>query len=86
MRDFLNAPNGLPNQSPTPNERAESNPSQSPLVGRTVWKFTYLLYIVRTVKLPYEIYKFDNCRTYLIFLFTWPEIKLKRVLEPRWLL
>ncbi|CAK8564136.1 unnamed protein product [Lathyrus sativus] len=35
MRDFLNAPNGLPNQSPTPNERAESNPSQSPLVGRT---------------------------------------------------
>ncbi|XP_004507859.1 uncharacterized protein [Cicer arietinum] len=35
MRDFLNAPNGLPNQSPTTNERAESNPSQSPLVGRT---------------------------------------------------
>ncbi|PNY04326.1 afadin/alpha-actinin-binding protein, partial [Trifolium pratense] len=35
MRDFLNAPNGLPNQSPTPSERAESNPSQSPLVGRT---------------------------------------------------
>ncbi|MCI15628.1 afadin/alpha-actinin-binding protein, partial [Trifolium medium] len=35
MRDFLNAPNGLPNQSPTTSERAESNPSQSPLVGRT---------------------------------------------------
>ncbi|AES92301.2 afadin/alpha-actinin-binding protein [Medicago truncatula] len=35
MRDFLNAPNGLPNQSPTTNERSESNPSHSPLVGRT---------------------------------------------------
>lgn len=38
MRDFLNAPNGLPNQSLASNERVESNPSQSPLVGRTVWK------------------------------------------------
>ncbi|XP_027331626.1 afadin- and alpha-actinin-binding protein [Abrus precatorius] len=35
MRDFLNAPNGLPKQSLTSNERVESDPSQSPLVGRT---------------------------------------------------
>ncbi|KAK7265256.1 hypothetical protein RJT34_32874 [Clitoria ternatea] len=35
MRDFLNAPNGLSKQSPTGSERAESDPSQSPLVGRT---------------------------------------------------
>jgi hypothetical protein len=83
MRDFLNAPNGLPNQSPTTNERAESNPSQSPLVGRTVWKLTILLYFVCTVKLPGEIYVFITCRMYLIFLFAWPEIKSKRVLEPR---
>lgn len=52
MRDFLNAPNGLPNQSPTTNERSESNPSHSPLVGRTVWKFTTLLSFLRIVKLP----------------------------------
>ncbi|KAF1887547.1 hypothetical protein Lal_00040601 [Lupinus albus] len=35
MRDFLNAPNGLPKESPTANERVESDPSRSPLVGRT---------------------------------------------------
>ncbi|XP_027921614.1 afadin- and alpha-actinin-binding protein [Vigna unguiculata] len=34
MRDFLNAPNGLPKQSLTGNERVESDPSQSPLVGK----------------------------------------------------
>ncbi|TKY54568.1 Afadin- and alpha-actinin-binding protein [Spatholobus suberectus] len=34
MRDFLNAPNGLPNQSLNGNERVESDPSQSPLVGK----------------------------------------------------
>jgi len=52
MRDFLNAPNGLPNQSPTTNERSENNPSHSPLVGRTVRKFTSLLSFVCFVKLP----------------------------------
>jgi len=36
MRDFLNAPNGLPKQSLTGNE---SDPSQSPLVGKMVRKF-----------------------------------------------
>ncbi|KAF1876108.1 hypothetical protein Lal_00006739 [Lupinus albus] len=35
MRDFLNAPNGLPKESLTANERVESDPSRSPLVGRT---------------------------------------------------
>ncbi|CAL0325567.1 unnamed protein product [Lupinus luteus] len=35
MRDFLNAPNGLPKESLTSNERVESDPSRSPLVGRT---------------------------------------------------
>ncbi|KAJ7979456.1 Afadin-and alpha-actinin-binding protein [Quillaja saponaria] len=35
MRDFLNAPNGLPKQSLTVNERDETDPSRSPLVGRT---------------------------------------------------
>ncbi|WVZ10109.1 hypothetical protein V8G54_014639 [Vigna mungo] len=34
MRDFLNAPNGLPKQSLSGNERVESDPSQSPLVGK----------------------------------------------------
>nr|KYP57469.1 Afadin- and alpha-actinin-binding protein [Cajanus cajan] len=34
MRDFLNAPNGLPKQPLTGNERVESDPSQSPLVGK----------------------------------------------------
>ncbi|KAL9325970.1 hypothetical protein ACSQ67_006615 [Phaseolus vulgaris] len=34
MRDFLNAPNGLPKQSLTGNERVESDPLQSPLVGK----------------------------------------------------
>ncbi|KAJ7955785.1 Afadin-and alpha-actinin-binding protein [Quillaja saponaria] len=35
MRDFLNAPNGLPKQSLTVNERVEADPSRSPLVGRS---------------------------------------------------
>ncbi|XP_028773738.1 afadin- and alpha-actinin-binding protein isoform X1 [Neltuma alba] len=35
MRDFINAPNGQSKQSVNDNERAESDPSQSPLVGRT---------------------------------------------------
>nr|AFK37556.1 unknown [Lotus japonicus] len=35
MRDFLNAPDGLPKQSVIGNERVENDPSQSPLVGRT---------------------------------------------------
>jgi len=39
MRDFLNAPNGLPKQSLTGNERVESDPLQSPLVGKMVRKF-----------------------------------------------
>ncbi|KAL2338643.1 hypothetical protein Fmac_013089 [Flemingia macrophylla] len=34
MRDFLNAPNGLPKQPLIGSERAESDPSQSPLVGK----------------------------------------------------
>lgn len=38
MRDFLNAPNGLPKQSAAANERLENDPSQSPLGGRTVWE------------------------------------------------
>lgn len=50
MRDFLNAPNGLPSQSPTRNERVESNTSQSPLVGRTVWKLISFSYFVPTMK------------------------------------
>ena len=37
MRDFLNAPDGLSKQSITSNERVESDPSRSPLVGGTVW-------------------------------------------------
>ncbi|KAK4265478.1 hypothetical protein QN277_026527 [Acacia crassicarpa] len=35
MREFLNAPNGPSKQSLTANERGESDPSRSPLVGRT---------------------------------------------------
>ncbi|XP_057753026.1 uncharacterized protein LOC130970813 [Arachis stenosperma] len=34
MRDFLNAPNGLVKESMTSSERSDSDPSQSPLVGR----------------------------------------------------
>lgn len=36
MRDFLNAPNGLPKQTLTVNERVESEGAQSPFGGRTV--------------------------------------------------
>ncbi len=36
MRDFINAPNGLSKQALAVNERVESDPSQSPLGGRTV--------------------------------------------------
>lgn len=47
MRDFLNAPNGLSKQPLTANERAENDPSRSPLVGRmTVWKL--FIYSVRS--------------------------------------
>ncbi|CAL0330350.1 unnamed protein product [Lupinus luteus] len=35
MRDFLNAPNSLPKESSTANERVESDPSRSQLVERT---------------------------------------------------
>ncbi|KAI4344412.1 hypothetical protein L6164_011643 [Bauhinia variegata] len=35
MRDFLNAPNGQTKQSLSTNERVESDPSHSPLVGKT---------------------------------------------------
>ncbi|XP_022732243.1 afadin- and alpha-actinin-binding protein B-like isoform X1 [Durio zibethinus] len=35
MRDFFNAPNGLPKQSFPVSERHENDPSQSPLGGRT---------------------------------------------------
>ncbi|KAK8283534.1 hypothetical protein V6Z11_D08G096600 [Gossypium hirsutum] len=35
MRDFFNAPNGLPKQSLPVSERHENDPSQSPLGGRT---------------------------------------------------
>ncbi|XP_022755425.1 afadin- and alpha-actinin-binding protein-like isoform X2 [Durio zibethinus] len=35
MRDFFNAPNGLPKQSLPVSERQENDPSQSPLGGRT---------------------------------------------------
>lgn len=35
MRDFINAPNGLSKQALAVNERVESDPSQSPLGGRT---------------------------------------------------
>ncbi|KAK9275070.1 hypothetical protein L1049_022328 [Liquidambar formosana] len=35
MRDFLNAPNGLSKQSLAVNERLETDPSQSPLGGKT---------------------------------------------------
>ncbi|XVF34209.1 hypothetical protein REPUB_Repub18cG0039100 [Reevesia pubescens] len=35
MRDFCNAPNGLPKQSLPVTERRENDPSQSPLGGRT---------------------------------------------------
>ncbi|KAF7806631.1 afadin- and alpha-actinin-binding protein [Senna tora] len=35
MRDFINGPNGQSKQSVMTNERAESDPSQSPLVGGT---------------------------------------------------
>lgn len=38
MRDFINAPNGLSKQSLAANERVETDPSQSPLGGKTVWK------------------------------------------------
>lgn len=75
MRDFLNAPNGLPKQSLTGNERVESDPSQSPLVGKMVWKIIKFSYFIPYVKLPSEINEFGTCRTYLTFLFTWPEIK-----------
>lgn len=37
MRDFLNAPNGLPKQPLAVNERVESEGAQSPFGGRTVW-------------------------------------------------
>ena len=46
MRDFLNAPNGLPKQSFTGNERVESDPSQSPLVGKMVWKVFKFSYFI----------------------------------------
>lgn len=36
MRDFINAPNGSSKQSMAVNERLETDPSQSPLGGRTV--------------------------------------------------
>uniref|UniRef100_A0A7N2L1R6 Afadin-and alpha-actinin-binding protein n=1 Tax=Quercus lobata TaxID=97700 RepID=A0A7N2L1R6_QUELO len=35
MRDFINAPNGLSKQSLAANERVETDPSQSPLGGKT---------------------------------------------------
>lgn len=38
MRDFINAPNGSSKQSIPVNERLETDPSQSPLGGRTVWQ------------------------------------------------
>lgn len=40
MREFFNAPNGLPKQSQAVNGKHENDPSQSPLGGRTV---SYLL-------------------------------------------
>lgn len=36
MRDFINAPNGLSKQSLAANERVDTDPSQSPLGGKTV--------------------------------------------------
>lgn len=36
MRDFLNAPTGLPQQSLAVNEKPEMDSPQSPLGGRTV--------------------------------------------------
>lgn len=39
MRDFINAPNGQSKQSLAANERVETEHTQSPLGGRTVWFF-----------------------------------------------
>lgn len=41
MRDFLNAPNGSSKQSMAVNERLETDPTQSPLGGRTVWQLSF---------------------------------------------
>lgn len=38
MRDFLNAPNGSLKQSLVVNEKSDTDASQSPLGGMTVWK------------------------------------------------
>ena len=83
MREFLNAPNGPSKQSPTPNERAESDPLRSPLVGRTVWSPFNFQMLPSHCKLFYEINEFAICRMYLTYLFIWPEIKLKKVFEIR---
>lgn len=40
MREFLNAPNGLSKQSLVVSERFDADALQSPLGGRTVWKFS----------------------------------------------
>jgi len=53
MRDFLNAPNGLPKQSLTGNERVESDPSQSPLVGKMVKKLIKFSYFVPLSNYPW---------------------------------
>lgn len=45
MRDFLNAPNGLSKQSLVVNERFDTDASQSPLGGRTVWEFDGMMQV-----------------------------------------
>ena len=41
MRDFINHPNGQSKQSLAANERVETDHTQSPLGGRTVWFFSH---------------------------------------------
>ena len=84
MRDFLNAPNGLPKQPLTVNERVESEGAQSPFGGRTVWaELCSCAHLIGALVITLVLF---YCRMYLTFPFIWQEIKLKRTFEIRWLL
>ena len=78
MRDFLNAPNGLLKQSLVVNERSDSDASQSPLGGRTVWKFNAMMqvgYLHINIVLYVSFRGNLICRMSLIYHSTWLEIK-----------
>lgn len=77
MRDFLNAPNGLSKQSLAVNEREDTDPSQSPLGGKTVGQFVDMIEIGCSCigQVRYNRHNSIVHRMSLTCLFTWPEIR-----------